>query len=131
MFETRDFIEEKSEINRDLSQRYQNAERTVDVARKKIRYERKKKLEQEIVQARQDKIEKRMIRTNEASQNVNQSLRTAMMRSEKPRIIKHQVAEKVFTQEELDYERYVVGETNDNPKSTNTTPLRPRGSASK
>lgn len=67
MFETRDYIEEKGDNNRDLSQRYQIAERTVDAARKKIRYERKKKLEQEIVQARQDKIEKRMHRTNEAS----------------------------------------------------------------
>jgi hypothetical protein len=71
MFETRDYIEDKSDFNRDLSQRYQNAERTVDAARKKIRYERKKRMEQEIVQARQDKIQKRVQRANEASLNVN------------------------------------------------------------
>ncbi len=50
-----------------------------------------------------------------------------MVRSEKPRVIKQKVEEKGMTQDEIDYMRYVVGETNDNPKSTNTTPLRPRG----
>jgi hypothetical protein len=60
MFETRDYIEEKSEFNRDLSVRFQNAERTVNEARRKIRYERKKRLEQDIVLARQEKIQKRM-----------------------------------------------------------------------
>ena len=52
MFEARNYIEDKSQINRDLLLRYQEAEKSVERARKQVRYERKKRLEQELIIAR-------------------------------------------------------------------------------
>ena len=75
--------------------------------RKQIRYEKKKRLEQDMIVARQAKIEKRMQRAEEAALSVNQSTRHAMARSSKPRVVKKKLEEKVLTQEELDYMRYV------------------------
>jgi hypothetical protein len=66
-------------------------------------------LEQDLVLGRQAKIEKRMQRAEEAAQSVLQHTRHAMARSSKPRVIKKKVEEKVLTQEELDYMRYVEG----------------------
>ena len=60
-----------------------------------------------MVIARQVKIEKRMQRAEEAALSVNQHTRHGMARSSKPRVIKKKVEEKVLTQEELDYIRYV------------------------
>ena len=50
-----------------------------------------------------------MQRAEEAAQSVLQHTRHAMTRSSKPRVIKKKVEEKVVTQEELDFMRYVEG----------------------
>ena len=50
-----------------------------------------------------------MQRAEEAAQSVNQNIRHGMARSSKPRVIKKKAEEKVLTQEELDYMRYVDG----------------------
>ncbi len=48
-----------------------------------------------------------MLRADEAASNVMQMMHHGMARSQKPRVIKKKVQEKVLTQEELDYIRYV------------------------
>lgn len=52
MFEARDYIAEKSKGNRELLLRYQEAERTVDKERKQVRYLKKKKMEEGLIEAR-------------------------------------------------------------------------------
>ena len=60
-----------------------------------------------MIVARQAKIEKRMQRAEEAALSVSMHTKPAMARSSKPRVIKKKVEEKVVTQEEIDYIRYV------------------------
>lgn len=108
MFEERDYIEEKAETNKDISQQFQEAEKKAEKIRRDFRYELRRKNEGEAEEARKLKIEKRMQRTKEASQSVNKTIRPSMTRSEKPHIIKAKVVEAEMTQEELDYQRYVA-----------------------
>lgn len=60
-----------------------------------------------MIVARQAKIEKRMQRAEEAALSVSMHTKPTMARSNKPRVIKKKVEEKVVTQEEIDYIRYV------------------------
>ncbi len=59
LFEAREFIEQKASYNTELQKRYGDAERQAEKNRKQIRYEKKKRQEQETLLARAAKIEKR------------------------------------------------------------------------
>jgi hypothetical protein len=59
MFETRDYIEMRSQKNLELQKRFVEAERNAEKNRKQIRYEKKRKQEMELLLARQQKVEKR------------------------------------------------------------------------
>lgn len=114
MFETRDFIEQRSAKNLELQKRFLEAERTAEKNRKQVRYEKKRKQEMEMLLSRQAKVEKRTYRANEVSKSVHLNTRHGMSRSEKPKIIKKKVEQKILTSEELDYQRYVDNEENNN-----------------
>lgn len=114
MLETRDYIENHK--NPEVQKRYVEAEKTVEKNRKQVRYEKKRRQEMELLIARQQKVEKRTQRASEVSKSVHLNMRHGMHRSEKPRIVKKKVEERILTQEELDYLRYVDNEGTPQPE---------------
>lgn len=100
----------------------QEAEKVVDKDRKQIRYEKKKKLEQDEIKDKKLKVEKRMERSNNQSKNA-EGTKLQMPRSQKPEIVKVvDDPNKNITQEEMDYMRYI----DSIPLNNTTGPKQPQ-----
>ena len=125
MDETRDYIINKyhfykghDDINEEdaaeVFKKLQEAEKAVDKNRKAIRLERKNQMEvQQELQARL-KLQKRQERSSKDVKSDNPQ-RPMVMRSKKPDMkAKDEKSERLMTQEELDYKRYVasIGDNN-------------------